>query len=429
METEMQEQKSLERKHWRWTFGASLANYIDSGSIVAGGAALAVWQGHFNLSDLAVGVLSAFSSNAISAGIGALIGGWLCDKVGRKKIYEYDLLCYIVGIIILVSAPSSWVLILGYIIMGLSVGADIPASWTIIAENAQTKNRSRHGGVAQSLWAVGVMVTLAIAFFTASLQMWGVRIVFLHLALVAFATWLMRVDMPESKTWFEERQRIKEGLVTNVNKVKLSSLFKGKNLKALIFLIVLFGIWNFAAGTNGFFLPYLLKNFGNQTQATSLVFQLAEYAVTFLACTFIFMNFADNPKARRWLFLSGSGLCVLAMSLFAFFPLNTGIAILFILFWGYGNGCGEQQFYQIWASELFPTRFRATAQGFMWAVIRISLGFWSMFVPILATIGFHLLGLLMTIFTLISMVVGLVFMPNTGGKSLKKIEEEQGQAL
>lgn len=428
METEISEQKSLDRKHWRWTLGASLANYIDSGSIVAGGAALTLWQGYFHLSNWTVGALSAFSSNAISAGIGALIGGWLCDKVGRKKIYEYDLLCYIVGIIILVSASSSWMLILGYVIIGLSVGADIPASWTIIAENAQNKNRSRHGGAAQSLWAVGVMVTLLIASLTTPLGIWGVRIVFLHLALVALITWLMRTDMPESKVWISERQKIKQGSF-DPYKVKLSSLFKGQNLKDLIFLIVLFGVWNFAAGTNGFFLPYLLKNFGNQTQVTSLIFQLCEYAVTFLACTFIFMKFADNPKARRWLFLSGAGLCVLAMSLFAFFPLNTGIAILFVLFWGYGNGCGEQQFYQIWASELFPTRFRSTAQGFMWAVIRISLGFWSMFVPILAAMGFHRLGLLMTGFTLVSLVVGLVFMPNTGGKSLGQIEKEQGQAL
>ncbi len=319
-------------------------------------------------------------------------------------------------------------LILGYVIMGLSVGADIPASWTIIAENAQNKNRSRHGGAAQSLWAVGVMVTLLIASLTTPLGIGGVRIVFLHLALVALITWLMRTDMPESKVWISERQKIKQGSF-DPYKVKLSSLFKGQNLKDLIFLIVLFGVWNFAAGTNGFFLPYLLKNFGNQTQVTSLIFQLCEYAVTFLACTFIFMKFADNPKARRWLFLSGAGLCVLAMSLFAFFPLNTGIAILFVLFWGYGNGCGEQQFYQIWASELFPTRFRSTAQGFMWAVIRVSLGFWSMFVPILAAMGFHRLGLLMTGFTLVSLVVGLVFMPNTGGKSLGQIEKEQGQAL
>lgn len=417
------------QKNRRWTLGASLANYIDASSVVAGGAALAVWQGTFNLSNLTVGLLSAFSSNAISAGIGALIGGWICDKIGRKKIYEYDLLCYIIGVIILVCAPSAWVLILGYTIMGLSVGADIPVSWTLIAENAPTENRSKHGGLAQSLWAVGAMLTLLMAFLTTPLGMWGVRIVFLHLALVALITWLMCIDMPESKAWIEERQKIRQGLAKDGSKVKLSTLFKGNNLKGLVFLIVLFGIWNLAAGTNGFFLPYLLKNFGNQTQTSSLVFQLLEYVVTFLACSFVFMKFADNPRARKWLFLSGALLCVLAMSLFAFFPLNTGIALLFVLFWGYGNGCGEQQFYQIWASELFPTRFRSTAQGFMWAVVRISLGFWSLFVPTLAALGFHRLGLLMTIFTLVSMVVGLVFMPNTGGKSLKQIEEEQGQAL
>jgi len=55
------------RDDWKNTILAGLANYIDAGSIVAGAAALALWTAMFHLGDTFVGLIGAFSSNAISA--------------------------------------------------------------------------------------------------------------------------------------------------------------------------------------------------------------------------------------------------------------------------------------------------------------------------------------------------------------------------
>src|SRR5215467_4405649 len=87
---------------WQTTILAGLANYIDAGSIVSGSAALALWVEAYHLSTTFVGLIGAFSANAISAGIGALIGGRLCDKYGRKKIYQYDMIFYAFGMLWLV---------------------------------------------------------------------------------------------------------------------------------------------------------------------------------------------------------------------------------------------------------------------------------------------------------------------------------------
>ena len=72
-------------ENWRDTILAGLANYIDAGSIVAGSIALAFWKDIYGLSDTFIGLIAAFSANAISAGIGALIGGVLCDKSGGRR--------------------------------------------------------------------------------------------------------------------------------------------------------------------------------------------------------------------------------------------------------------------------------------------------------------------------------------------------------
>ena len=103
----------------RDTILAGLANYIDSGSIVAGAAALALWKEAYNISDTMLGVIGAFSANAISAGIGALIGGVLCDKFGRKKIYQYDMLFYAFGMLWLTFTSSTWMIVVGMVLVGL----------------------------------------------------------------------------------------------------------------------------------------------------------------------------------------------------------------------------------------------------------------------------------------------------------------------
>ena len=77
---------------------------LDAGSIVAGAVSLPIWAKQFGFGDDFVSLLGAMSSNAISAGIGALIGGRICDLWGRKKIYQYDLLLYAFGALKLSSA-------------------------------------------------------------------------------------------------------------------------------------------------------------------------------------------------------------------------------------------------------------------------------------------------------------------------------------
>ena len=145
---------------WKNTILAGLANYIDAGSIVAGSAALALWVETYRLTPTFVGLIGAFSANAISAGVGALVGGRLCDLFGRKRIYQYDMLFYAFGMLWLVFATQPWMIVVGFILVGLAVGADIPASWSLIAEMSPTGARAKHSGVAQVLWYLGPVVVL-----------------------------------------------------------------------------------------------------------------------------------------------------------------------------------------------------------------------------------------------------------------------------
>ena len=76
---------------------------------------------------------------------------------------------------------------------------------------------------------------------------------------------------------------------------------------------------------------------------------------------------------------------------------------------------------------MFLTLMRSTAQGLMFAVVRISLGIWSFFVPALTKgAGFHTLAWILTGFVTASALLGLLFAPSNAGKSLDEIQRERG---
>jgi inositol transporter-like SP family MFS transporter len=110
------------------------------------------------------------------------------------------------------------------------------------------------------------------------------------------------------------------------------------------------------------------------------------------------------------------------MSLLAILPLTPPVVLLFLLLISLGY---QQAFYQLWSAELFPTLLRSTAQGITFAVVRIGLGIWSFFVPMLAATDFSTLAWILTSFLIISGLIGVIWAPRNEGKSLEQIEAER----
>lgn len=128
---------------------------------------------------------------------------------------------------------------------------------------------------------------------------------------------------------------------------------------------------------------------------------------------------------RRVLFGVSALIQVIGMSLLALFPLTPFVALLHVFLGGFASGFGQQAFFQLWSSELFPTMIRSTAQGLAFAVIRIGLGIWSLFVPVLTATGFTTLAWILTGFLIVSGLIGVIWAPQTSGKSLEEIEAER----
>lgn len=409
----MSEQRT---ESWRDTILAGLANYIDAGSIVAGSVALALWKDIYGLSDSFIGLIAAFSANAISAGVGALTGGMLCDRFGRKKIYQYDMLFYAFGMAWLVFASAPWMIVLGFVLVGLAVGADIPASWSLIAEQAPDTKRGAHSGVAQLLWYLGPVAVLVAAYFLKPFGLDGVRWLFIHLLLLALALTFLRSKMRESQRW-EETQATSGGEAPQRD---WRQLLRAPYLGSVLFLAAMYGFWNLWAGYNGFFTPYLIER-NNLPEWTATMLPASYFLIGMLSILGIFMTLSDRVN-QRLLFGISAALHVVGMALLAIFGFRLEIVIAHIVIMGIAGGFGAQSFFQLWSAELFPTAIRSTAQGLTFAIVRIGLGIWSLAVPTLAAYDFTVLAWILTGFLVVSGVIGLIWAPRNEGKSLEQID-------
>lgn len=413
---------------WKKTIIAAMTSYIDAGSIVAGAAGLSLWQAYLGMDGSQLGLLGALSSNAGSAAVGALIGGRLCDTYGRKFVYTYDLLVYMAGMLLIVFGFNYPMLLAGYIIVGLGVGADVVASWTMIAEQAPAKNRAKHCGSAQFAWALGPAVVLLLSVLLSDYGLLGNRIVFAHLILVAAWVWYQRLRMPESSDWRAAKEKEKEMIAAGkAEKISYAALLSGVNLRTVLFLCGVYVIWNMCAGTWGFFMPYIFEHVGKLSNAMSNTMQIGSFVISVLSTYFIFMKFGDRVS-RRWLYCFIAALYVIGWSVWLLPDayISMSLLVLFTVFAGINNGSGQQAFYQLWCSELFPSRCRATAQGFTFFAARILVALWSYCVPVLMeSAGFSAAAGVMVAFAAASMLIGTIFAPDTRGKTLERIERER----
>ncbi|EAH0799917.1 MFS transporter [Listeria monocytogenes] len=406
------------------TIAVSLTNYLDSGCIVAGASGLTLWATQFGLSSFAVGLLGAVSANAFGSAIGALIGGHLADKYGRKFIYTYNMLVYMLGVTIIMFAMNFPMLLIGFLITGLSVGAGVPASWTYISEMADPSIRARNIGISQFAWSCGPAIIFTLGIIVSPLGLLGNRLLFLSLLIVAFVAWQLQRKLEESKDWEAEQVKMKESgnRLEHPFKTAFSSMV---NVKSVLFLVGVYLFWNLVAGAMGFFMPFVYETVGGLSNTQANLLQAVLWILTAASTYFGFAKFGDRVS-HRGLFFVGALMAVASWVVLTFVGMSWVGLWIFVILWGISAGIGAQAFYALWSTELFPTKYRGGVQGVMFFLVRGSTGVWSIVFPvILANLGFTVAGTIMIGLLTVSLLIGVIWAPKTRGRSLDDITKER----
>ena len=145
--------------------------------------------------------------------IGALIGGWLSDKIGRRVMFLATMMMFIVLALAQAFVPSvGWLIVIRFL-LGIPLGSDISTGYTYIMESMAKGEREVMGNRWQFMFAIGEVMTLAViaVFLVLNLDHETVWRVTLGLgALPALVILIMRHDVPETAVWLVQQGRFKE---------------------------------------------------------------------------------------------------------------------------------------------------------------------------------------------------------------------------
>ena len=440
------------------TIAVSLTNYLDAGAIVAGASGLTLWQNYLGLTEGHLGWLNAISANCFGAAIGAIIGGFLADKYGRKTIYTYNMLVYMLGIAIIMFTVNFPMLLTGFLITGISVGAGVPASWTYISENSEVGNRGRNMGISQFAWGVGPTIILLLGMLLApgkadasagvlfsyvqkiaalflrddasveAVKVFSSRLIFGSLFIVAFIAWTLQRKLNESKDWEEAKQAQSKEKQPGIFE-SFGTLFTNKvNIRTMLFLAGIYITWNMVASVMGFFQQHIYETAGGLSNGQANMVSAMQWIVIIAVTYFGFAMLVDKVN-QRWLYFTGTMIGIVAWCILIFVGIKNYSALLtFTILWGIHAGLSVQAFYALWASELFPARYRAGAQGVMFFAVRGIAAIWGLvFVQIYGEHGegFNTAAYLMIGLLLIALIIGTIWTPKTRGKTLQQITEER----
>lgn len=451
-----------EKSSLKSTIAVSLTNYLDAGAIVAGASGLGLWQNYLGLTESNLGWLNAISANAMGAAIGAIIGGFMADKFGRKAIYTYNMLIYMTGVLLVMLSVNFPMLLAGFLVTGISVGVGVPASWTYISESSEINNRGRNICISQMSWGIGPMIITLLATLLApplfengvmkenagvlfgivstvaewfdvtgseAVGVFASRILFASLFIVAFIAWNLQRKLEESAEWKAQKEAEARGEAKKTGMLdSFALLFSNKiAITTVTFLAGIYLTWNCVASVMGFFQQHIFETAGGLSNQQSNLLGFVQWAII-VGVTFITAKIVDK-KSHKMIYVLGLvvALCPWIMVVLTGGELGMNGAIAFSVLWGIQGGLSVQIFYALWGTELFPAKFRAGAQGLMFFIVRGLCAIWGIvFQSIYAGgEGFEIAAWCMIALLAVSLIVGVIGAPNTRGKSLDQITKER----
>ena len=428
------------------TIAVSLTNYLDAGAIVAGASGLTLWQQYLGLSEVHLGWLNFISANCLGAAVGAIIGGFLADKYGRKFIFTYNMLVYMAGVLLIMLSVNFPMLLCGFLVTGISVGVGVPASWTYISESSEVNNRGRNICISQMSWGIGPMIILLLGMLFApggylfdwvvavaqavggsdlvetAVNVFSSRLVFCSLFVVAFVAWNLQRQLQESAE-FEASKAKQAGLIDNIKVLFSNSIA----VKTVCFLATIYLTWNLVASVMGFFQPHIYETAGGVTNEQANWMNFIQWAII-VSVTFCTSRLIDR-SSHKGIYVFGLLAALSAWLVIVTIGVNGPAGLwAFAILWGVQGGASPQIFYALWGSELFPAKFRAGAQGLMFFIVRGLSALWGLLFTYIYGEngeGFTLAAYCMIVLLLVSLVVGVIGAPNTRGRSLEDITRER----
>lgn len=369
---------------------------------------------------------------------GGILGGYLTDKRGRKYIYLWDMVLFVVFTVLTAISTTFTELVVFRLLLGIAIGADYAISPTIIAEYSPVKHRGKLLTISGLSWFIGAAISYAAGLFLSPLGVISWRYMFLLGVIPAVIVLILRTSIPESPRWLVEKGRIEEAeksarrvvegsrieAAAKGEKASFRTLFSKRYIAATVFIAVFWFILDAVTYVIALLGPTILVDLGmTKPVASGTAAIIAAIAIVGAVFTF----FVVDRIGRKTVTVIGfAGMFVTLLAAAISLQYAAGILIIVVLFilFEISQEFGPGITNSIYPQELYPTSIRATAQGFGTTVSRLGaiagLVIYSAFaIPFGISAGLLLLAVLSLLGLILTLALGI----ETKGKSLEELTE------
>lgn len=334
----------------------------------------------------------ATSCILLGAAVGSVCGGFLADRIGRKKVMLILSLVCVVGTVALAWSPNFPILVTVRAVLGIGVGLSSVVCPMYVAEMSAPEKRGILGSLFQLSITAGILIAYIVGYFLTNPQLsvdrW--RVMFgLGIVPALVMLFLALFFVHESYQWLHSKKDITSSQMSggdettpiniptsevaegNQQLTGIRGLFSLPNLKTLLVGIAL-AITLQLTGINAiiFFAPQILRKTALQQDPLILTIVIGawNFGTTLLS---VLLNLVDR-LGRRKLWLIGLAILtvsnfVVAVSFLSWLPSNVtgwvalvGIAT-FILAFAMSTGI----LFWILIAEIFPSGVRDYGVAFL----------------------------------------------------------------
>lgn len=351
-------------------------------------------------------------------GIGGIVFGVAADRFGRARIMAVTIAIYSIFTGLSATANSWEQLALYQALAGLGIGGEWAAGAALVAETWPARHRAKAIQIMQMAFAFGFF---AAALNNLLLGPMGWRWVIAVGTVPVLLTIAIRRFVPEPELWKEavqgDRARA-SGMLSKIGEIFRPPLRRGTLVGVIVASSAMVGSWGGLT---------LLPNWIQQLTATgasalsgkdvvsyAFMLMMAGAVAGYLTLAFL----AEHLGRRVCYFIFWTGALLVSVYLFSEVK-TTERLLIWMPIYGYFviGGFGT---FATYLPELFPTRVRATGQGFCWNMARLITGLGPLSIgPLLQQFGSFaaVAAALSSVF-----VLGLVtiwFGPETRGRTLQ----------
>lgn len=339
------------------------------------------------------------TSGSIGMLLGALLAGWLGDRIGRVRLVVIGTALTGVTGLVLVFSPSlaffEWL----RFIQGIGIGGVVPVAATYINEIIKAEGRGRFVLLYELVFPFGLTIAALVAYWV--VPHWGWRALFLIGGLPALGVAALQFSVPESPRWLASRgrhedaerslSRIEQGVTRSTGAELpapqavadagpaegsggLGDLLRGRYLRRTVVVSLLWFAGYFVNYGLTAWLPTIYTKVFHVSLSTGLLYTVLTDALGLLGC--LVAALAVDRLGRRPVLVAGlAGSAIALLILAAIGPHGPGsiavwssIAGLFVF--------GTNITLYLYTPELYPTRVRAmgTSVGGVFARLGVIFG-------------------------------------------------------